>query len=89
MSNHFQKYWVLIGVSLASFLGCVDFTIVNTALPAIQASLHASVDNLQWIINIFLLALCALMVVVYGYIVACWCLDWRLWVRGLLITLKF
>tara|TARA_R110000868_G_scaffold8205_3_gene42504 strand:- start:99928 stop:101466 length:1539 start_codon:yes stop_codon:yes gene_type:complete len=63
ITNTNRKWWVLIGVSLANFLGCVDFTIVNTALPAIQSSLHASVDQLQWIINIFLLALCALMVI--------------------------
>lgn len=59
-----QKKWlVLVGVGLASFLGCVDFTIVNTALPAIQSALHVNIDALQWIINIFLLALCALMVI--------------------------
>ena len=58
-----NKWWVLVGVSLASFLGCIDFTIVNTALPAIQSSLHVSMSQLQWVINIFLLALCAFMVV--------------------------
>ena len=51
------------GICLASFLGCIDFTIVNTALPAIQTNLHASVTQLQWIINIFMLALAAFMVV--------------------------
>jgi EmrB/QacA subfamily drug resistance transporter len=58
-----NKWWVLAGISLASFLGCIDFTIVNTALPAIQSNLHASMGQLQWIINIFLLALCSFMVV--------------------------
>jgi EmrB/QacA subfamily drug resistance transporter len=58
-----KKWWVLIGVSIAGFLGCVDFTIVNTALPAIQAGLNASVTELQWIINIFILALSTWMVI--------------------------
>lgn len=58
-----NKWLGLLGISLASFLGCIDFTIVNTALPNIQADLHASVTQLQWIINIFLLVLTALMVV--------------------------
>jgi EmrB/QacA subfamily drug resistance transporter len=58
-----KKWWVLIGVSIASFLGCVDFTIVNTALPAIQAGLSATVTQLQWIINIFILALSTFMVI--------------------------
>lgn len=58
-----RKWWVLIGVSIASFLGCVDFTIVNTALPAIQVGLNTTVTELQWIINIFILALSTFMVV--------------------------
>jgi EmrB/QacA subfamily drug resistance transporter len=58
-----RKWWVLVGVSIASFLGCIDFTIVNTALPAIQTSLDANVVQLQWIINIFILALSTFMVV--------------------------
>ena len=58
-----QKWWVLAGVGIASFLGCIDFTIVNTALPALRADLHATVTQLQWLINIFLLALSAFMVV--------------------------
>jgi len=57
-----QKWWVLGGVSIASFLGCVDFTIVNTALPAIQANFGSSITQLQWIINIFILALSTCMV---------------------------
>lgn len=58
-----KKNWVLIGVGIASFLGCLDFTIVNTAIPAIQVSLSASINKLQWIINIFMLSLSATMVV--------------------------
>jgi EmrB/QacA subfamily drug resistance transporter len=58
-----QRWWVLLGVSIASFLGCIDFTIVNTVIPAIQLDLHASVDQIQWIVSIFLMALCACMVV--------------------------
>src|SRR5882757_4045303 len=58
-----SKWFALAGISLASFLGCIDFTIVNTGLPSIQADLNATVTQLQWIINIFLLALAAFMVV--------------------------
>ncbi len=58
-----NKYFILTGISIASFIGCIDFTIVNTALPAIQAGLNASIGELQWVINIFILALSAFMVV--------------------------
>ncbi|GAB7528443.1 MFS transporter [Pseudomonas sp. 3A(2025)] len=57
-----RKWWALGGVSIASFLGCVDFTIVNTALPALQSELQAPVDHLQWVINAFLLAMSSFMV---------------------------
>jgi MFS family permease len=63
ISEQSRKWWVLIGVSIASFLGCIDFTIVNTALPAIQVDLHATVTQLQWVVNMFLLALCSFMVI--------------------------
>ena len=61
--NYAKKWVVLVGVGLASFLGCIDFTIVNTALPAIKNGLQVNIDDLQWVITIFLLALCAFMVV--------------------------
>jgi EmrB/QacA subfamily drug resistance transporter len=62
MKNN-SPWLVLLGISLASFLGCIDFTIVNTALPAIQSNLGAQVTQLQWIINAFMLAVAASMVI--------------------------
>ncbi|CAM3551713.1 hypothetical protein YEEN111655_15790 [Yersinia entomophaga] len=38
---------MLTGISLASSLGCIDLTIVNTAVPAIQQAFSASAENLQ------------------------------------------
>jgi len=59
-----RKQWVgLAGMSLANVLGCLDFTIVNTALPAIQTSFSVSMSELQWVINAFMLTLSASMVV--------------------------
>ncbi len=58
-----HPWWVLIGIGIASFLGCLDFTIVNTALPAIETSLNATVTELQWVVNLFILALSSFMVI--------------------------
>ncbi len=65
MDNTTQKSkWIsLTGISIAGFLGCLDLTIVNTALPAIQSDLNVSVTQLQWVMTILLLALTAFMVV--------------------------
>ncbi|MFG2145214.1 MFS transporter [Streptomyces sp. NPDC048696] len=49
-------------MSLISFLGCIDLTIVNTAAPQIQADLGASVTDLQLIVNMFIVALSMFMV---------------------------
>lgn len=58
------KNWLaLTGVSIASFLGCIDFTIINTALASIQTSLKCDIEQLQWVINIFILALSSCMVI--------------------------
>lgn len=57
------RLWrLLIGISIASFLGCIDFTIVNTTIPAIQRELAASLSRVQWVMALFVMALCAFMV---------------------------
>lgn len=58
-----SKWLGLIGISIAGFLGCLDLTIVNTALPAIQSDLKISLTQLQWVMTSLLLALTAFMVI--------------------------
>ena len=61
-SSNRRRWLALAGIAIASFLGCIDFTIVNTAMPAIQHSLQADVEQAQWIVTIFVMALSACMV---------------------------
>ncbi len=56
------KWGTLLSCCLSCFVAWLDFAIVNTALPAIQTSLGASLVQLQWIMNAFLLALAVLIV---------------------------
>jgi EmrB/QacA subfamily drug resistance transporter len=53
-----RKWWVFAGLSLGTIVVYIDFTIVNTALPAIQRDLKVSFVELQWVMNAFVLALC-------------------------------
>lgn len=46
-----SNFWVLLGISFASFLGLLDLTVVNTALPTIQQEFRGSVLELQWVMN--------------------------------------
>ena len=57
-----SRWLALGGISIASFLGCIDFTIVNTAIPAIQTELNASIDQSQWVVTMFVMALCSFMI---------------------------
>ena len=54
---------VLVATVLGSSLGFIDGAIVNVALPALQAALAASAALVQWIVNGYLLALGALVLV--------------------------
>src|SRR3990170_8992758 len=54
LANPNRKWWALIGVSLLGFIGFIDFTIVNTALPSIQKGLLVNVhlsENQQHLIR--------------------------------------
>jgi EmrB/QacA subfamily drug resistance transporter len=56
-----RKWWTLTAVSVATFMLLLDITVVNTALPSIARSLHASFDDLQWVIDAYTLALAAIV----------------------------
>lgn len=53
----------LAATIIASSMGFIDSTVVHIALPAIQRDLDSGFAALQWIANVYLLALCALMVI--------------------------
>ncbi len=57
-----RKWWVLVGTSGGLFLLMLDSTVVALALPSIQADLNASTDQLQWVLNAYLLVIAALVV---------------------------
>src|SRR5215469_11746009 len=55
------KWWTLTAVCLGVFMLLLDITIVNVALPDIQTQLHASLSDLQWVIDAYALSLAALL----------------------------
>jgi len=56
-----SRKWTLVASILASSLSFIDGSVVNVALPAIGADLHARASGLQWIVNGYLLPLSALL----------------------------
>ena len=63
---HERRRQGLLVVCGAMFISAVDMTIVNVALPAISQDLDASVGELQWVLDAFLVALAGLLLVGSG-----------------------
>src|ERR1700685_3940696 len=55
--------WVLAATIVASSMVFIDGSVVNVALPSIQAHLDAPVSQAQWIVNAYVLTLGALILV--------------------------
>src|SRR4051812_24167567 len=50
-----NRWLVLVIVCVAQFMVVLDATVVNVALPSIQAALHFTPQSLQWIVNAYTL----------------------------------
>jgi EmrB/QacA subfamily drug resistance transporter len=56
-----RKSWVLAATILGSSMAFIDGTVVNVALPALQNALHASLSDVQWVMEGYSLFLSALL----------------------------
>jgi EmrB/QacA subfamily drug resistance transporter len=50
-----RKWWTLGALAFSLFMICLDNTVVNVALPAIQRDLHVDLSQLEWTINSYTL----------------------------------
>src|SRR5579863_6325047 len=57
------RRWVLAATILGSSMAFIDSTVVNVALPALQASFHSTVAGAQWVVEAYGLLLGALILV--------------------------
>jgi EmrB/QacA subfamily drug resistance transporter len=58
-----QKSWILAVTILGSTMAFVDESVVNVALPAIEADLEAPVAVIQWLVNAYTLCVASLMLI--------------------------
>src|SRR6516225_5032492 len=58
-----SRPWVLAATILGSSMAFIDGTVVNVALPALQSNLHATVVDVQWVIESYGSFLSALILV--------------------------
>jgi EmrB/QacA subfamily drug resistance transporter len=54
-------HWVLVATILGSSMAFIDGSVVNVALPALQSSLNANINQLQWVVESYALFLSALL----------------------------
>ena len=55
--------WILAATILGSSMAFIDGTVVNVALPALQSALHATLVDVQWVVESYGLFLSALILV--------------------------
>jgi EmrB/QacA subfamily drug resistance transporter len=53
--------WVLAATILGSSMAFIDGKVVNVALPALQSTLHATITDVQWVVESYALFLAALL----------------------------
>src|ERR1700741_5174382 len=58
-----KQRWTLVATIVASAMTFIDMTVVNVALPALQSELHATITDVQWVVEAFALFLGALILV--------------------------
>src|SRR3954463_11675195 len=58
-----NKRWTLVATILGSAMTFIDGTVVNVALPALQTALHATITDVQWVVEAYALFLGALILV--------------------------
>src|SRR5690625_856701 len=58
-----QGRWVVLATTLASAIALLDGTVVNVALRPIAVDLGATLTDLQWVVNAYMLTLASLILV--------------------------
>jgi MFS family permease len=53
---------VLVVLSLGLFMTLLDLTIVNIAIPSLVDGIHASLDQVLWVLNAYSLAYAVLLI---------------------------
>jgi EmrB/QacA subfamily drug resistance transporter len=57
-----SEWAVLITLSLGFFMTLLDLTIVNVAIPDMRRGLHASLAQIGWVLNAYIIVLAVLMI---------------------------
>ena len=59
--DYSQKWMVMLAVAMGIFLGTIDGSIVNVALPTLRDDFHTDLATVQWVVVSYLLVLTSMM----------------------------
>src|SRR5688500_14769785 len=59
--DYSQKWWVMLAIAMGIFLGTIDGSIVNVALPTLVRDLDTTFPIVQWVVLAYLLTLATLV----------------------------
>ncbi|MEO5588502.1 MAG: MFS transporter [Gemmatimonadaceae bacterium] len=59
--DYSRKWWVMLAVAMGIFLGTIDGSIVNVALPTLVEEMHTTFAHVQWVVLGYLLTLASLV----------------------------
>jgi DHA2 family multidrug resistance protein len=60
-SSSIYKWWVLANVMIGTFMAVLDATIVNVGLPKIMASFGVGLDEIEWVLTAYMLAMAVML----------------------------
>jgi EmrB/QacA subfamily drug resistance transporter len=61
LDDEHRKWWTLVAVSFGLFMIMLDNTVVNVALPSIQADLKVDNSSLEWVVSAYFITFAVLM----------------------------
>lgn len=56
-----NRWWILVSVGLFTFMSTLDSSIVNIALPVISHELKVPMNQVEWVVSIYLMVICGLL----------------------------
>jgi EmrB/QacA subfamily drug resistance transporter len=60
-ADYSLKWWVMISLSMGTFLSTIDGSIVNVSLPTLEEELNTNFQTVQWVVVSYLLVITSLM----------------------------
>lgn len=66
-----NRWWILVAVSMFTFMSTLDGSIVNIALPTMSKDMQVPMNQAEWIVSVYLMVVCSCLLL-FGKIGDSW-----------------